>query len=102
MFIQKGSTLVYSDIVIFWNYISENFVKVEDIKMSDVTINPTTKALATLKIQLDRRNVKQGIVVDNLIVTLEKIGGFKGAMFSLGFLCVAYFQERLFKSSFFR
>eukprot|EP00347_Sterkiella_histriomuscorum_P001486 403371850 len=102
MFIQQASSLVYGNIIIFWEYITEKFVRVENIKISEDTINQSTKALATIKIQLDRRNVQFGIIIDNLIVTLEKVGGFKGAMFSLGFLFVAYFQERLFKSSFFK
>ncbi|CDW79323.1 UNKNOWN [Stylonychia lemnae] len=102
MYLQEGQTEIYGNIVIFWDKNSEKFVKIENIKIQDDNIDTTSRIMASIQIQLDRRNIQYGIVVDNLIVTLEKIGGFKGVIFSLGLICVRYFQERLFKSSFFK
>ncbi|CDW79230.1 UNKNOWN [Stylonychia lemnae] len=73
----QAKTYVYESIFMFWVSKSEQFIRVENIKITDDNLDIETKIVASLNLKLDRRSVQFGILIDFLIGALEKIGGFK-------------------------
>jgi hypothetical protein len=58
--------------------------------------------MADVKIKMGNTSIIYGRVADSLFSGMESIGGFYESLIHMGMLLVAYFQERLFKSSFLR
>lgn len=80
---------VWRDIFSFWKYEESSFIRVENVAVTDDKMK--SKALATIRLQLDRWHVYYGVVAENIIVSLEKIGGFASAAVYIGFIFVAFF-----------
>jgi hypothetical protein len=100
--IMHSMVRVWHNLFNFWNYHYDEFIRVENVSVTDDKMNKNTMALVTIRIQMDRWWVYFGVVAENIVTSLEKIGGFASASVYIGFLFVAFFQERLFKSSFFK
>ena len=51
---------------------------------------------------MDRKNVLYYRYIENIFELLEKIGGFKESVFKIIFFLAFFWQQRMFKGSFFK
>ena len=58
--------------------------------------------MASVVLKLDRVKYKYVRRVEHIFDVVEKIGGFKESLYAIIIFLVFFFQERLFKSAFFK
>ncbi|CDW83701.1 UNKNOWN [Stylonychia lemnae] len=80
--------------------LSDNQITYVSHRDKPIQNNQNSQNLASIQIILDNKSVKYVRLVESIFDVLESIGGFKESVFSIIFLIVAFFQERLFKGSF--
>jgi hypothetical protein len=102
--VQQAKTELLDDIFMMWLKTGLYFAKVAGVKVSETRHNLSSvpKVMGRVRVMLDMKTVTYGRVADTIFSALEAIGGFYESLMHIGILFVFFFQERLFKSSFFR
>ncbi|CDW73325.1 UNKNOWN [Stylonychia lemnae] len=92
----------YDNFFSFWEYYTDYFFKIDEIKHEESVLNSSTdvQTMAQINIKLDRKTLKYVRQVESIFDVLESIGGFKESIFSIIFIMLIFFQERMFKGSF--
>lgn len=86
----------------YWHHVEHEHFEVSTEALRVSPINPATRVIANLKVQVSSKNILYARKADTIFSGLESIGGFYESIRYIGLMLVIYFRDRLFHSSFLR